>query len=763
MQLNDQLEDLLDKWQEAQALGATLNPAEFCEDTPELLPEFSRWLAVLNHFEALRADPDDLAPIPGGPSSARPPMQPAPPVGDSPSRTTALGDKIVPPPPAEGRERTGSRWGVSLMNEGLSGTGALSVALAQQVDAVCNRFEAAWRAGQRPRLEDYLGDVPAPAQAALLRELLGLEIDYRRRAGETPQAAEYHARFPDLTAVVHRVFHDPVAGHAAPVAGDETKEPVIPGYEILGELGRGGMAVVYRATNPLLQRDEALKIMLPEIAAKPQARERFLREARAMAALRHDHVVEVYRVGEVEDVPFLAMPLLEGETLATRLKREKTLPPAEAIRIGREMTEGLAAAHAKGLIHRDIKPGNVWLEAGTNRVKLLDFGLVRDQDSGSGLTREGAIVGTPAYMSPEQVNGEPVDTRSDLFSVGSVLYECATGRQAFAGPTMTAILAAVGQIQPPAARLVNPQVPAELSDLIDCLLHKIPAQRPSTAQDVSERLRGLTASGPEAGPAIPTTEYQPPRRWRSWLGLVAASCLIGLGLVGVRAYVGGWPFARPEPNGPGTTSDASTEPDSPPAAAERVRVLRIDVHHFEAIGNKDAKDRGLIGERSFATAVGDQVTVKATLSRPAYAYLIAFQPDGKAELCFPDGENEPPPLTDRPHYPSKDRTKRYGLTDGAGLMVFAVVASDRPLPAYKEWVARNPPKWGRAEGTPGEVWWDDGDLLDTLTPAGLVGGGRGKGEEALGRSVAVVRLTDSLKRGEQVDAVGSLGFVVRKR
>src|SRR5262249_39667886 len=154
---------------------------------------------------------------------------------------------------------------------------------------------------------DYLGDVPATAQAVLLRELLGLEIDYRRRAGETPQAAEYQARFPDMTSLVYRVFHDPVREHPAPAAAGETKELVIPGYEIRGELGRGGMAVVYRATNPLLHRDEALKIMLPEIAAKPRACERFLREARAMAALRHDHVVEVYRVGEVEDVPFLAM------------------------------------------------------------------------------------------------------------------------------------------------------------------------------------------------------------------------------------------------------------------------------------------------------------------------------------------------------------------------------------------------------------------------------------------------------------------------
>jgi hypothetical protein len=171
----------------------------------------------------------------------------------------------------------------------------------------------------------------------------------------------------------------------------------------------------------------------------------------------------------------------------------------------------------------------------------------------------------------------------------------------------------------------------------------------------------------------------------------------------------------------------------------------------------------LIGNRSFATLLGDQVTVVAKLSRPAYAYLIAFRPDGKAELCFPESEDEPPPLTDQPRYPSKDRNVRYGLSDGIGLMVFAVLASDLSLPAYKEWEARNNPKWGRAEGTVGEVWWDDGDLLDTLTPAGLVGGGRGKGEEARGRSAAVVRLTDSLKKGEQVDAVGSLGFVVEKR
>ncbi len=726
MDPNDSLEALLDRWQEAQALGDPRDPAELCHGVPELLSELSQCIALLNLFEALRADTDDRAPIAGEPANARPPTPPAAPAG----------------------------WPLS--------TGSLSLTLVRQVDGVCNRFEAAWRAGERPRLEDYLRDVPATAQAALLRELLALEIAYRRDAGETPQAAEYQARFADLAQVVQRVFQ--VAGHPAPADGDRIEAPVIPGYEILGELGRGGMGVVYRAGNPLLRRDEALKIMLPEIAAKPKARERFLREARAMAAVRHDHVVEIYRVGKVDGVPFLAMPLLEGETLAKRLKREKMLPPAEVMRIGREMADGLAAAHAKGLIHRDIKPRNIWLEAGTNRVKLLDFGLALDEGSGGGLTREGMILGTPAYMSPEQVNGERLDARTDLFSVGSVLYECATGCQAFAGPTVSAVLAAVGEKHPPAARTVNPQVPAELSDLIDALLHKTPGQRPASAQALSEQLRGLATNRPAAEPAIATTEYQPPRRRRRWPGLVAAGCLIGLGLVGVCAFVGSWSFTRPEPNGPGTAGAASgASPGARPAAAERLRVLKIDVHHFARKGTNDAEDRGLIGEGSFGARLGDQVTVSAKLSRPAYAYLIAFRPDGKADLCFPESEDEPPPLDDRPRYPSKDRSVQYGLNDGAGLTVFAVLASDRPLPAYKEWPMRNTLPWRPAEGTVGEVWWDDGDLLDTLTVRGVAGGGRGKGEAALGRSAALVRLTDALKKAAPAASVGALGFVVQKR
>src|SRR5262249_19065839 len=381
------------------------------------------------------------------------------------------------------------------------------------------------------------------------------------------------------------------------------------GYLIVAVLGHGGMGCVLRATNPVLRRDEVLKVMLPEVAARPQARARFLREARAMAAVRHDHVVEVYHVREAEGVPYLAMPRLEGETLAARLQREKVLPPAEVVRIGREMADGLAAAHARGLIHRDIKPSNVWLEAGTQRVKLLDFGLAREEAPAGRLTGEGAVLGTPAYMAPEQVDGQALDARSDLFSVGAVLYECATGRPAFTRPSVGAVLGAVALKDPEAAGAVNPQVPAGLSDLIGDLLHKDPDGRPASAQDLGRRLRALEAGGPAAEDRMPTEEFKPARPRRRWPWLAGAACLLTLGLLGgVAVRTGGWATRRPE-NGPGTTGPGPGTPaPPPPPAADPLRVLKIEVRHFALVGADAAEARGLIGDRSFAAALGDQVT-----------------------------------------------------------------------------------------------------------------------------------------------------------
>ncbi len=227
--------------------------------------------------------------------------------------------------------------------------------------------------------------------------------------------------------VLTETLDDPHHTGIMPPAASPGSQPEVGGvfgdYRVAAWLGEGGMGRVFRATDPVLRREVALKVMKPEAAARPQARERFLREARAMAALQHDHVIPIFQVGEVDGVPFLAMPLLQGEPLADRLKRDKVLSPAEVLRLGREIAEGLAAAHAKGLIHRDVKPDNIWLEAGTDRVKLLDFGLARDPDPADGVTAERSLVGTPAFMSPEQASGLPLTHSTDLFSLGSVLYE----------------------------------------------------------------------------------------------------------------------------------------------------------------------------------------------------------------------------------------------------------------------------------------------------------------------------------------------------
>src|SRR5262249_27187820 len=187
-------------------------------------------------------------------------------------------------------------------------------------------------------------------------------------------------------------------------------------YRVLRVLGVGGMGIVFHAEDVQLRRAVALKCLLPALAATSQARQRFLREARAAAAIEHEHVVVIYQVGEDRGIPFLAMQLLQGESLEDRLRREPLLPASQVLRIGREIAVGLAAAHERGLIHRDIKPANVWLEGPQARVKLLDFGLARAVADDTGVSQAGTIVGTPAYMAPEQSRGDPVDARCDLFS-----------------------------------------------------------------------------------------------------------------------------------------------------------------------------------------------------------------------------------------------------------------------------------------------------------------------------------------------------------
>jgi WD40 repeat protein/serine/threonine protein kinase len=258
-------------------------------------------------------------------------------------------------------------------------------------------------------------------------------------------------------------------------------------YRVLKMLGAGGMGIVFSAEDPRLKRLVALKVMKPELASSESNRERFLREAQAAAAVEHDHVIAIYEVAEASGVPFLVMPLLHGETLENRLQREGRLPSAEILRIGREAADGLAAAHAHGLVHRDIKPANIWLEAGHDRVKLLDFGLARAGDDATHLTQTGMLTGTPAYMAPEQVRGRP-EPRSDLFSLGCVLYRLCTGELPFQGADTLAILAALAQEQPRPPHSLNTDIPRCLSDVVMKLLAKKPEDRYPSARAVESAL-----------------------------------------------------------------------------------------------------------------------------------------------------------------------------------------------------------------------------------------------------------------------------------
>jgi serine/threonine protein kinase len=246
----------------------------------------------------------------------------------------------------------------------------------------------------------------------------------------------------------------------------------------------------------------ALKVMKKAQASQESYRQRFLQEARSTAAIEHDHIVTIYQVGEDNGVPYLAMRLLVGESLEERLNRQAPLAPEEVIRIGREIAEGLAAAHERGLIHRDIKPANIWLEEGTDRVKIVDFGLARVVDDAEADEAErNLLIGTPLYMSPEQARGRELDPRSDLFGVGAVLYRAATGELPFKGRTIKAVIQAVLRETPDSPRAVNPRVAPYLSRLIMDLLEKSPGDRPRSARmliaALSEAEQRLDEAPPE--------------------------------------------------------------------------------------------------------------------------------------------------------------------------------------------------------------------------------------------------------------------------
>ena len=428
-------------------------------------------------------------------------------------------------------------------------------------------------------------------------------------------------------------------------------------YQVLALLGVGGMGTVYRALQHPLERQVALKLIHRELAMNETIVARFEREMRMTASIEHPHTVRVYDFGRIDGQPFLAMEYLAGRSLRAILDTTGALPPGRLAAIGLQIAKALRAAHQAGIVHRDLKPDNVLLVDGYGErdfVKVLDFGIARPLEQDAGFqTSAGAIIGTPAYMSPEQVNGAPVDARSDLYALGVMLFEMATGAPPFAGP-MTALLMAQVQ-QPPPSLDGFDAIPAPVRALIARLLEKAPAARPASADEVIEGLApfvaGDTTGGttaplrtailpasqreqtpppaPSAGGTLVLPEAQPPRDDRRAPGISAARggagrwlmLLVGVVVIAGAGALGYRQRRAPVSHAPSQTGDAqkphATETGREPIAPE---ILQRLTPALQAPGEPSwppecrGRDAAALGRLSEVTPAVMETAAPATLA-----------------------------------------------------------------------------------------------------------------------------------------------------
>jgi tRNA A-37 threonylcarbamoyl transferase component Bud32 len=455
------------------------------------------------------------------------------------------------------------------------------------VEQVCARFEDAWRAGQRPRLEDFLGNTAEAERAPLLRELLRLELQYRLRAGEQPNPQEYQLRFPgqddliDALLPASEAFTLPGANQTAP---DPTSFPQSFGeYELLAEVASGGMGVVFKARQVGANRTVALKMIRPEILKDlkedPQQQrvwlERFRAEAEHAAGLDHPHIVPIYEVGEQQGRPFFSMKLIEGQSLSQRLQDESGDPQAAA-RLIVKVARAVHHAHQRGILHRDLKPGNILLDA-QGEPHVTDFGLSRRLDNSRALTQTGALLGTPSYMAPEQVRAaKDLTTAVDVYALGAILYELLTGRPPFRGELYDVYMQILEK-EPEPPHALNSALDRDLETVCLKSLEKEPGRRYESAAALADELeRWLRAE--------PITARQPGwlERGLKWArrrpmlaavyGLVLAVLLLGVGGGGAL-----WLWQRAEQaNGllAGALGELGAEKERTEQALERERTAK---------------------------------------------------------------------------------------------------------------------------------------------------------------------------------------------
>ncbi len=412
-------------------------------------------------------------------------------------------------------------------------------------------------------------------------------------------------------------------------------------YEILAPLGAGGMGEVYKARDTRLHRDVAIKVLPERVAKDPEALARFEREARAIAALSHPNILAIHDFGTQAGVAYAVTELLEGETLSERLARGP-MPTESLGRIGAEICAALTAAHRKGIVHRDLKPSNVMLAK--SGVKLLDFGLAKPsavrlgeeltsaQTQTPDVTREGSIVGTLSYMSPEQLEGKPVDARSDIFSLGATLYEMATGRKAFEGTSQASVLSAILTSDPPSVSALRPMSPPAFDRLVKTCLAKDPDARWQTAHDVGLQLQALPDSSGQTSAGLPMAGLRRRLGWVPWAVAAAFAALAAAALMRRPAAV------------PAAESTIRL-PVPPPVGAQFLSWAGGSALELSPDGRKLAfvarKSAATTGDHLRIEGVGIQVWVRDLASLEAHplegttgAFSIFWAPDGGSIAFF---------------------------------------------------------------------------------------------------------------------------------
>jgi serine/threonine protein kinase/DNA-binding SARP family transcriptional activator len=449
-------------------------------------------------------------------------------------------------------------------SQGTPAESSIPLSLLERVDQAGDRFEDAWEVGSQPRIEIYLAESPEAERALFLRELLGLELVLRRRAGETPSPTEYLSRFPEHAAVIHEVFADTPAGAARPdrseadsratppepgdASGAEqppdaasgptpgpatTPEttaaaagdwPVVPGYEILGALGKGGMGIVYRARHRGLERVVALKMIRAGTQAVPEELARFRTEAALQARVHHLNIVQIFEIGEVHGCPYFALECVDGPSLDKRIAGQPQ-PARAAAQLVETLARAVQHAHEKGLVHRDLKPSNILLTA-EGTPKVGDFGLAKRLEGDAGQTQTGAVVGTPNYMAPEQAWGrlKAIGPATDVYALGTILYELLTGRPPFLGATPLDTIMQVRHQEPVPPRRWLASVPRDLETICLKCLQKEPAKRYGSALALAEDLKRFVSGEPIQ--ARPSPIWEKALKWAK--RKPAAAALIGV-------------------------------------------------------------------------------------------------------------------------------------------------------------------------------------------------------------------------------------------